>query len=879
MNFANNSLGEFSLSTLSSVAGDVNFQGNQITSFNLLNLEHAGSLNFQNNQFTTIGGNNFDMLETVGSIDFSHNSYLVSVTFGELSTVSGDINFGGCTSMTTFIASNLQNIGSLNLNGLSLHTLDLSSLQSVSDSLQLQNNQLQEVDLSALTEAGHINLSNNGESLTVVELGALRYIRSGSLDLRNGMVEGILNLENLITVIGDLLCSDNIITSLDINTLQYVTGGIDFGNNNLQGTINFDNLEHASYINFDNNNLSNLNLPKLNYVLGDIRVSNNPSLRSIDASDLIQVVGNVVITSNPNLTTLNITSFLGDSSYSILLQDNALLTLEMKIESVNILNISNNAMDQLSLPSLKSYGSLIMEVKSVIEMPSLIQFNGPISFPPGTLQFVNFHSLTSVESIDLRDNQLTNIDFTSLTSVQGSIHLDGNQLDSINFGELGNVEGDISASDNPLMTSFSAPNLNSLINFNISNTNLDSIDLSSLESVVGDLILRNNKLTKLLLDSLRDIGGSVDLANNKLQDLDLPFITSIFDLFLQNNDLETINMEVLETAGSIDLSYNQVLSAEFPRLTITNNLLFDYNRNPLFASNPNLTLNFPILSSVYSLSMISTTFNKLSLPALTYTSSDILVTENDLLSSIYLPNLFSTRSLLFMNNNRLSSVSLFSLQYAISIDLSSTYLRRFILTQLRSLGPFAKISSPSHRSFDLSFDESFGERSLEERGIGSDEKRAIASGVLNLSNTPNLQHVSVNSLAYFVKLIIINSNVNLVELVSANSISEIAISNNPLLSLLSFPSLTSSGEISINNNTLLQNVSFSSPSMTISSSISISFNPSLIGIDENISEYGYPVNLNNNKLKEVPAFMMQPPTSIADVDMSNNQFYCDELPG
>ena len=207
-------------------------------------------------------------------------------------------------------------------------------------------------------------------------------------------------------------------------------------------------------------------------------------------------------------------------------------------------------------------------------------------------------NLTSVNNLDLHNNQLTNVDgLRNLTSVE-FIHLYENQLTNVDrLSNLTSVK-DLNLHNNQLTNVNGLSNLTSASTLNIYNNKLTDVDGLSKLTSAKHLDLSNNQITNVY--GLRNLMSAsfLNLFNNKLTNVDvLSNLKSASILYLNNNKLTNVNgLSNLTSVQNIQLNNNQLTNINgLAKLEISNSISIDstYAGPKLAATTRFCSLNLP----------------------------------------------------------------------------------------------------------------------------------------------------------------------------------------------------------------------------------------------------------------------------------------------
>jgi hypothetical protein len=230
------------------------------------------------------------------------------------------------------------------------------------------------------------------------------------------------NLNNLNQVEGSLSLYDNQITSLNgLNNLNQVEGSLSLYDNQITSLNGLSNLSSVGEINIRGNNITNLS-----------------SLSSLTTANSIHASG------NKNMTIINIPSLSG-SVETITFANNI-------IKEVNIPNVN----EIVSLSYNYSYNNFKDGVLEKVYLPNLTQ--GRVILDNNNITDVNLSSVVTASIIYLGDNEIVNLDLSSLKTVTSSLFLENNQL--TNLDGISNLESvpNLYIEENPFQ------NLNGLSN-------------------------------------------------------------------------------------------------------------------------------------------------------------------------------------------------------------------------------------------------------------------------------------------------------------------------------------------------------------------------------------------------------------------------------
>ncbi|OMJ21688.1 Sporulation-specific protein 22 [Smittium culicis] len=199
----NYALKKIDFSGLQSIEGNIYIGANyQLESVDFKNLKSANKVAFKHNfelndvnlnvlskcKDLSITGSSIqnltvDNLKKIkDDIKFSKNSKLISLNFGSLDSIGGDLEFG-INKNSRDLKVNLENLknvsGGVTLRGLS--EIKLTSLTSIGSSLLVRNNKLANLDFPELTSVGQGICVSRNSNLVVFNHGKLNSVNQGGI--------------------------------------------------------------------------------------------------------------------------------------------------------------------------------------------------------------------------------------------------------------------------------------------------------------------------------------------------------------------------------------------------------------------------------------------------------------------------------------------------------------------------------------------------------------------------------------------------------------------------------------------------------------------------------------------------------------------------
>nr|WP_321223192.1 T9SS type A sorting domain-containing protein [uncultured Psychroserpens sp.] len=379
----------------------------------------------------------------------------------------------------------------------------------------------------------------------------------------------------------------------------------------LDGLSEFSNLNEFRCI---NSNVINLNLDFITQI-GDIEISENNNLLSIDLSQFVVGTGNVYCNSNPQLETIDInnlesvgrslnfsqngtssnlltdldlSSLQSVNSYLFITYNNAGQPISIDLSSLTnvnqLLQISYNNLGSIDLSNLTTihglyfrYNTTITDLNlgNVISNDFYFTSSDEISIQGSSLTTINLQNLvSSVERIVIGNSVETmDVNLDALVEVDGDITLtyDSAEVNLPSLEDAGiTIAGDIQ--------SISLPSLiNGGVFVNTDNDNLNSIDLSSLTT--GGVYLNNNQLTSLNLSNLVN-ATEISVTNNQLDSIDLSSLETASSIKLNNNQLNQFVLNGVDL-GLLNLAGNALSSLDLESVSLSTLYIFDSQLNEL----------------------------------------------------------------------------------------------------------------------------------------------------------------------------------------------------------------------------------------------------------------------------------------------------------
>ncbi len=391
---------------------------------------------------------------------------------------------------------------------------DLTGIEDFTGTLNLNvsNNQLTTIDVSALSALFSLNVDNN--QLTSINFGGLLGI--SILSCRNNAltsldVSGITGLENL-----DFANNQIASIELPVNTSRF------------EQLVCFQNpierIDVTPYTNFNGLFAQDCDLfeVKINTAAQFLFVTGNTDLNCIEVDNVAQASANTNWSKDsfasyslncPALTKIPDSNFEQALINQGIDTDNTIngFVATSDISGITSLNVSNESISDFR--GLEDFSSLLnLDVSdnqhTILDLSSL----------NNTLQTVNsvfcsnfstaiLGANSNLTSVNFGATQLTSLDVTTVPNLQ-SLNISGTQITNIDLSNLQQLQS-LGASNSPI----TSLNLNGL-------TNLTSIDAGNMTSLAGPLDLsKNNALTTFFVSN--SLLTSIDLRNGNNSNISL----------------------------------------------------------------------------------------------------------------------------------------------------------------------------------------------------------------------------------------------------------------------------------------------------------------------------------------------------------------------
>lgn len=320
--------------------------------------------------------------------------------------------------------------------------------------------------------------------------------------------------------------------------------------------------------------------------LVQVRIEDNLSLGTVDLSGLKTLDDELIVTNN-KLSILKLDSL--ETSRRIEITDNRLTRLDLNrlskaneiiIEDteLNVLNIGevransilieSNELEALDLSFLTDEPDLELDIEgenlSVINLENLRQIN-TLSIGRTAISSLDLNNLLSGGRISVFFNeQLTNAGLSNLQTVGDDLQFLNNSLTELNLKSLVSVEDQMRVEDEEALIQLEINQLVRAGLFSISdNLNLISLSASSLNEVNSMSIGRNVSMTSLDISSLQTVSGNMLFDDNEsLETLNLNSLQSSGLLSIRGNELLTsLELSNLNSSDRVEISFNGVINS------------------------------------------------------------------------------------------------------------------------------------------------------------------------------------------------------------------------------------------------------------------------------------------------------------------------------
>ncbi len=470
--------------------------------------------------------------------------------------------------------------------------------------------------------------------------------------------QGINSLEGLDSFLNikSFRCLGNNITTLDLSFITEIEHDLVLSGNQNLVSVNLNTITSigGEFVCYNNTSLTNLNLEALVYVGEDFSCQANTALVNINLQNLYEVEASLSLNNNDEVITYNLPS---------LYEVGELFRISGHYSLSNLyVNALNN---------VKTFEFTDNVTLSSLDVPNLITANGVTIQDNNNLISISFNSLNSITYGDppfgacriIENPIIETINLESLINVDGSLLIDGsnnlNTLEIANLIHAGNINMEFI--EIPSLNLSNLQTVGNDIEISAITNTLNTIDLSSLQSVTYDLDIWSNGLSIVNLDSLQSINElkifgnfneisfpslvneiyKIDLSDNiNLTNLDFSNITGLHTLDLSNNNISTLNISNLESATNIYLDNNNLTTLNLESLTNALSINLGYNNL--------VDLNLSNLETVNYLTLTNNAFTFIDLSTVEI-PSELQLYGNTNLTTLYIKNGSETNNVSFNN--------------------------------------------------------------------------------------------------------------------------------------------------------------------------------------------------------------------------------------
>lgn len=424
------------------------------------------------------------------------------------SCVMDTYNVANNTELTTLTDEQYATIENMDCRGRNINDASLLSKLTNLKTLDLSNNKLTSIDLSANTKLTSLRVEGN--SLSSIDVSKNTELVTLFIGFTEGTGKETRYIGNNISSI-DLShntklkyfnAAANKITSLNMegnNSIRQI-----YLQQNKVSSINIKNCANLETLNLWDNKLTNIDLTTNNKLtslylgknqLSSVNLSNNPELRVVHL--MHNKITNLDVSHNTKLTELQV-------------QDNLLSTLDVS-QNTELLGLTIGATVTKACTT-STYGNNISSI-DLSHNTKLTYFNAA----GNKLTSLSLNNNASLEELYLQKNQLTTLSVANNPNLR-ALHVWENRLESMNVS-----------------------NLTNLLDLNLATNNITSIDVT-----------RNTKLKTL------------DLTNNKLTSLDISKNPDILELRVSSNKLSSLDLSNNKKITFLNPAFNN-----FDKLTIS----------------------------------------------------------------------------------------------------------------------------------------------------------------------------------------------------------------------------------------------------------------------------------------------------------------------
>ncbi len=470
--------------------------------------------------------------------------------FSNIDTIDGNLSILS-TSLTKIVFPQLKFVGGdLNMNGnQSLMAVHMRKLSSIEGCLFIRHN-----DVLA--------------KLAFISLMAVRH----SMDISYNHALTDFKMNKLGRVGGMRISYNQNLESYSLPNLRKCLGLIDLISNPSLNEIKWANLEIIPYHIFiyDNGGLELLTFPKLR-ILRSASIHRNHSLKVLHLNNLEQVYSWVSITENATLHDLFISKDLERIGHDFIIAQNESLS--------DCRTLCHILSDDIVLGGIYIYGNALGCDSRLSVEKKCMEAGYHYMKSDGVCPEKDVILTTQVEV----DSFTTR--YPNCTKINGSLFIWGPDISSLgSVVNITEVANDFTMSSTNLINyqaEIASVGGRLLMN---GNTNIESLDLPSLEVVEGSaLFIENDSLRSLQTPVLDTVGESLGISDHvSLEFVELPALRSVEQINIaRNRKVESIEANFITTLSGFAIVENQQLvDAEFSALHTISSYGF-VDKNPI----------------------------------------------------------------------------------------------------------------------------------------------------------------------------------------------------------------------------------------------------------------------------------------------------------
>jgi len=456
-----------------------------------------------------------------------------------------------CNLSELLVVGGSMTIRDFNVGGNPTDLSDLSKLDSIGNNLTIGDGNANDSN-SSFTNAVNIpNLKHVGNNVLVQNNPNITQVNMPSLD-------GNINALTIHT-------NGTSVNTIDFTALDTILATANLNNNaanNTNANVLFNNLKRVGTNLTLTRTASALNLTNLESVGNNLTIDYNSNLTSLNAPALAEVVNNLSIDNDSLLTTINIpTQFVSPSASLSITGDTSLNTV-----NVGVISTTGNII-------IQNNGTLV----SAITLDKLVTVGGSnnINNNPAnaTSANINLSALTSVVGNIVITRSASVLDISSLKSIGNSLTVDLNSnLTSFNAPVLEEVVNNLSIDNDSLLTSINIPTQFVSPSGSLSitgDTSLNTVNVGII-STTGNITIQSNKtlVSTITLDKLVTVGGAINMNNNVANatsaNVNLSSLTSVTGNVIINRTINALNATALTgIGGNLTLNNNPVGWTDF----------------------------------------------------------------------------------------------------------------------------------------------------------------------------------------------------------------------------------------------------------------------------------------------------------------------------